>query len=152
MIHIARTFNNSKELITAIKSDTEQALNHTANLTKDLIEDFINQWYLDYSPLWYQRTYQLLNSITRTEVIKQSNKMSVSVYLDESLLHYSTDEQGILTAANNGLHGSIYNHFEKGERNIRLWSDAENEIRDKELIFKAFEDYLKNKGICVKRK
>ena len=152
MISISRSFNNYKDLFTAIRTDTEQALNHTADLTKELIDSFINQWYNDYTPTVYERTYQLLNAVIRTDVQKSGNKMNVTIYLDKSLLAYDTDTDGILQAADNGLHGSINNHYEEGERHVRLWSDSIEQIKDTEMIFTAFENYLKNKGYDIKRK
>ena len=152
MISISRSFNNFKDLFTAIRTDTEQALNHTADLTKELIDSFINQWYNDYTPTVYERTYQLLNAVIRTDVQKSGNKMNVTIYLDKSLLAYDTDTDGILQAADNGLHGSINNHYEEGERHVRLWSDSIEQIKDTEMIFTAFENYLKNKGYDIKRK
>lgn len=140
------------DLIKAIETEAAKALSQTADYTKSIIDDFIKEWYSDYTPTVYDRTYQFLASVVRSEVIRQSgNRLTVSVYLDKNLLHHATDEEGILQAADSGLHGSIYNHFEDGERHVRLWSDAEQEIRDKELIFDAFENYLKNKGIPYER-
>ena len=152
MIPISRSFNNFKDLFKSIKSDTEQALNHTTDLTKELIDSFINQWYNDYTPTVYERTYQLLNAVIRTDVQKSGNKMNVTIYLDKCLLAYDTDTDGILQAADNGLHGSINNHYEEGERHVRLWSDSIEQIKDTEMIFTAFENYLKNKGYDIKRK
>lgn len=152
MITIAKKFNNMNDLIKAMETEAAKALSQTADYTKTIIDDFIQEWYSDYTPAFYERTYQFLDSVVRSEVIKQSgNRLTVSVYLDKSLLHHNTDEEGILQAADNGLHGSIYNHFENGERHVRLWADAENEIRDKEIIFNSFENYLKNNGIPYER-
>ena len=151
MITIAKAYNNFIDLFKAMQSVTEKALDETADYIHNLIQDFVNQWYADYDPTQYQRTFQLLNCVTRTHIRKIGDKRKVYIYLDTAQLNYNTDTQGVLEAANNGLHGSIYNHFEDGNTHYRLWSDGVQEIENNELLFKAFEDFMKQHGINIKR-
>ena len=46
-----------------MQSVTEKALDETADYIHNLIQDFVNQWYADYDPTQYQRTFDWFDDI-----------------------------------------------------------------------------------------
>ena len=118
------------------------ALDNTANEIKDLITEFITMFYTEYNPHWYERTFQFLNSCTKTEVKRNGNSFIVSVYIDYVNLDYK-DATGydVVDLANHGYHG-IYNI----ETSTHFWDDSIEVMTNSRYIQEQFAGFLRSKG------
>lgn len=114
-----------------------------ADGVKRTIEEFIRYYYQEYSPIFYDRTWEFLNSVVKTEAEKYGDTWYAKVYIDPSITYNNgwtmekTAEQ-----ANKGLHGNTKvgdSHF---------WDDAMEEIYSPEFINK-FANFLRSKGLNV---
>jgi hypothetical protein len=77
------------------------------NIGKDLLKqmrDFIAQnWYGSYSPKYYDRTFQLLNSLNVSEVVATGQGYEIVVDYDRELIHPATS----ITPENWNIHESV---------------------------------------------
>lgn len=55
-----------------------------------VFEEFLLEYYSEFTPEVYERTYQLLSSCVKTEVVSTGNGWTAEVYFDEAALDYST--------------------------------------------------------------
>lgn len=140
---MSKTIKNISQLQNAMDKYAVYITDKMADGVKRTIEEFIKFYYQEYSPIFYNRTWEFLNSVVKTEAEKQGNTWYAKVYIDSSITYNNgwtmeeTAEQ-----ANKGLHGNVKvgdSHF---------WDDAMEEIHSPEFINK-FADFLRNKGLNV---
>ena len=164
-------FNNEKELERFILKKCRSALAKTQEKVYKIIEKFLNDFYNDYTPGsytdWdgtkkyyhgYDRTFQLLNSLVKAEIIPYKNGYEARVYFDYNSLKYEDGNQPsggeVMAAASQGLHGAIgegYWYFD-GNTGVGIW-DGGNRNPIKELDAKAIEilkDMLIAEGIPIR--
>ena len=55
-----------------------------------IVDKFLKQYYSEYSPKVYERTYQLYHSLVKTEVTSTGKGYTAAVYFDASQLDYQT--------------------------------------------------------------
>jgi hypothetical protein len=141
---------NNSDLMRALKdAGLKQMIEIIGEDVKMLIKAYMEEcFYGQYSPKFYQRTFQLLNSVTTSEVREISNGYEVTVYLDIDSIHYDDDgyEEEIVWLASQGFHGSG-SIYEQGE----FWNEAIQEL-DSGYIAKKFGEFLSAKGFNVKHK
>lgn len=89
------TFNSLDALKNYILSRSGVAIKIAQEKVFSLIEDFLLKYYSEFSPEVYERTYQLLCSLVKTEVVSTGNGWVAEVYFDVGSLNYQTK----------GLHG-----------------------------------------------
>lgn len=134
---------NNSDLMRALKSATlKQMVEKVGGDVKYLIKAYIEEcFYMPYTPLFYNRTFQLLNSVTTSQVRETDNGYEIEVFLDIDSIHYKDGyEEEIVWLASQGFHGSG-SIYEQGE----FWVEAMREL-DAGYIVKKFGEYLKNKG------
>ena len=86
---MAKKIVASKSELTAVMDKVlQEGLEKVKVIIKQTIDEFIRMWYDDYTPKKYQRTYQLLNACTSTELKKKGNKYSVQIYMDYRNMHH----------------------------------------------------------------
>jgi hypothetical protein len=140
------TYNikNSSDLMKALKSaGLKQMTEKIGEDVKMLIKAYMEEcFYGMYSPLFYKRTFQLLSSVTTSEVRETSNGYEITVFLDIDKIHYNDDgyEEEIVYLASQGFHGSG-SIYEQGE----FWNEAMQELNSG-YITKKFGQFLKEKG------
>lgn len=117
-----------------------------ADGVKRTIEEFIKFYYQEYSPEFYTRVWNFLNSVVRTDVVKKGNAWCAEVYIDTSIT-YDNDwtMQGTAEQANKGWHG-WYHAVQVGDSHF--WDDAMEEIYSPEFM-NRFADFLRSKGLNV---
>jgi hypothetical protein len=81
------TITNWGQLKSYIENILKQCLEKIALETaKELQKHVQTDWYEAHSPQFYDRTYQLLNSITNSNIEQKGNKFIVSVYFDHTMI------------------------------------------------------------------
>ena len=74
---------NAKELETQMQKVLENGVTYVGKIIHEIIVKYINQWYSEYSPSVYNRTYQLLEYCTLGKLTKTGkNKVSLEIYMD----------------------------------------------------------------------
>ena len=96
----------------------------------------------------YDRTYKLLNSLIKTDIVKSGGTISCSVEIDPNYLDYQyiggASGLDIMLSANEQFHGwSI-------EGDMRIWNDALSELGLKSGILYIMISNLKKCGVPVK--
>ena len=113
------TFNSTDELKNYILSKCEEAIQNAQLEVHAIIDRFLMQYYAEYDPSLYERTYQLLHSLVKSDVKSTGNGYEAEIYFDVSMLDYSVktlkgigtwsnknwSEQTTLEAAAHGSHG-----------------------------------------------
>ncbi len=140
---MSQTIKNISQLQNAMDKYAFYITDKLAEGVKNTIEEFIKFYYQEYTPEFYSRVWNFLNSVVRTDVYKNGNAWCAEVYIDTSIT-YDNDwtMRGTTEYANEGLHGNIKvgdSHF---------WDDAMEEIHSPEFI-NRFADFLKSKGLNV---
>lgn len=136
-------FNSTEGLVKAMKQMAlKQMVEKIGEDVKYLIKAYIEEsFYGQYTPEFYDRTFQLLNSVVTSDVRDTKNGYEITVYLDIDSIHYKDGfEEEIVWLSSQGFHGSS-NIYRQGE----FWEEAMVELKNG-YIFKKFGEYLKTKG------
>lgn len=143
---MSQTIKNISQLQNAMDKYAAYITDKMADGVKRTIEGFIKFYYQEYSPDFYTRIWNFLNSVVRTNVYKNGNAWCAEVYIDTSIT-YDNDwtMQGTAEQANKCWHG-WYHAVQVGDSHF--WDDAMEEIRSPEFI-NRFADFLKRKGLNV---
>lgn len=144
------TYNikNNSDLMRVLKAaGLKQMVEMIGEDVKMLIKAYMEEcFYGRYSPQFYVRTFQLLNSVTTSDVRETSNGYEITVFLDIDKIHYNDDgyEEEIVWLSSQGFHGSG-SIYEQGE----FWNEAIQELNSG-YITKKFGEFLHAKGWNVK--
>lgn len=144
------------DLTKIIESRIQQALKMTQQEIFEVIQQYITDYYKEpvfrngtsAIPMLYDRTYKLLNSLIKTDIVKSGGTISCSVEIDPNYLDYQymggASGLDIMLSANEQFHGwSI-----KGD--MRIWYDAMAELGLKPGILYIMKSNLKKCGVPVK--
>ena len=83
------TFNSMEELKNYILSKSQIAIRVAQEEVYGIIHKFVKQYYSEYDPSVYERTYQLLRSLVKTDVISTGNGWEAQIYFDIGALDYT---------------------------------------------------------------
>ena len=134
---------NNSDLMKALKSaGLKQMVEKVGDDVKYLIKAYMEEcFYGRYTPLFYDRTFQMLNSVTTSKVRETANGYEITVYLDIDSIHYKDGyEEELVWLSSQGFHGSS-DIYRQGE----FWIEAMQEL-DAGYIVKKFGEYMKGKG------
>ena len=84
------TFNSIDALEKYILSRSKVAIEVAREKVYDKIAEFLFQFYEEFTPDVYVRTYQLLCSLVKTNVVSTGNGWTAEVYFDLGALNYAT--------------------------------------------------------------
>lgn len=119
------TFHSIEELKQYILSHSQNALQKATEQVYQIINRFVKEFYAEYSPSMYDRTYQLYQSLVKTDVEVSGNGCTAYVYFDFSSLVYMTGSRPsgsqVMNAAAYGGHGAEGLHIIAGGTGI--WSE-----------------------------
>lgn len=130
----------------------------------DCIQESIDEYYKERvfrggtsaTPLVYERTYKLLNSLVKTEIVKHGNTLSCEVGISDDYLNYQypgtdgwdgVDATGLdvlMWNEENGSHGGTV------DGDWKIWSQAMQTLSGEDGIMALFVSKLKKCGIKVK--
>lgn len=82
------TFDSMDALKNYILSKSKIAVKETQEKVFRIIEDYILEYYTEFDPVIYERTYQLLCSLVKTAVQPTGNGWIAEVYFDAGALDY----------------------------------------------------------------
>lgn len=162
-------FKNEKELEKFILKKCHDALAKTQEEVYKILDKFLNDFYNDYDTTtyvdWdgtrkikrgYDRTYQLLHSLVKSEVLPSKKGYQARVYFDYNYLKSKyldgNNPSGfqVMEAAAQGLHGAIGDEFlyVHGETGVSVWNDP-IKILDAKAI-EILKNMLIAEGIPIK--
>lgn len=108
------------------------------------------------TPLIYERTYKLLNSMVKTEIVKNGNILSCKVGISDDYLNYkypgtnswdgvdATGRDVLDWNTENGSHGGIV------DGDWKIWEQAMQSLGGETGIMAIFVSKLKKCGIKIK--
>lgn len=125
---------NTNDLLKALQTRVSKALTMTRDEIFVVFQRHIMEYYQEpvfkdgtsAIPMLYERTYKLLNSLIKTDVVITGNSLSCSVEIDPNYLDYTyiggASGLDVVLSANEQFHGwSI-------EGDIRIWDNALEEL------------------------
>lgn len=83
------TFNTMDELEDYILERVKQAMIPIQEQVYAIVDRFLKQYYAEYTPSYYERTYQLYKSLVKTGIKKTANGYEAYVYFDVDTLDYA---------------------------------------------------------------
>lgn len=153
---MATVIRSVSDLTKILESRIQQALKTTQQEIFEVIQQHITDYYKEpvfrngtsAIPMLYDRTYKLLNSLIKTDIIKSDGTISCSVEINPNYLNYKymggASGLDVMLSAEQAFHGwSI-------EGDMRIWSDSLAELGLKPGILFIMKNNLKKCGVPVK--
>lgn len=156
---------NQKDLEKMLNSYLEKALVQTQKIIYKTIDASINEYYSEYEPSLYKRSYKFLESLVQTDIIRKENLFTCEVKIDEDYLTYKYPNTylpnrtinipatglDVATWANRdesaaGNHGYTVD----AGREEGFWDIAIDELGDIPGLIKLFKENLIKAGLPVK--
>ena len=85
-------FNSKKDLEKYLLSKMEDAVFESQAIVYDVLEAFINNFYDEFEPKVYNRTFQLYKSLVKSKIEKVGNGYKAVEYFDASRLNHVESE------------------------------------------------------------
>ena len=153
-------FKNQKQLERFLLEKSRLALLKAQDRVYAIIKQFVRQFYNEYDPVLYDRTYQLLESLVQSRIVSDGKGYKAEVYFDLNNIDYVTGAQPlsyqVMEAAKQGMHGAIgkingvdLKYIDSGA-GTGVWDDPKR-VLDAEAI-NILVDMLRAEGIPVEKK
>lgn len=165
---MATVIKNFGQLSKALEAKIMAVLDLVAEDVKKEIDETLDKYYEEYSPIYYHRTDQLRNCCKIGKPRINNGSISIEVYLDVSSLSYSTlgaDPYKTVVAANSGLHGGWdVSHLPSGQvswsaisgntgesfgSGTQIWEEPINELIDNGKLITIFKKCAKQRGLNI---
>lgn len=152
---MAQMIKSMSELKRVLQNRVSQALKMTRDEMFKVFQKHINEYYTEKVfmggtsaiPAMYNRTYKLLNSLIKTDVVQSGYEISCSIEIDQDYLNYTYKEGAtgfdIATYANTQSHGGTVSG------DIEIWNDAIEELGGHDGIMKLMKNNLKKCGVPI---
>ena len=145
-------FHSTNELKQYIISHSGVALQKATEQIYQVIDRFVKEFYAEYSPAMYERTYQLYRSLVKTDIKSTGNGWTAYVYFDFSSLNYITDSQPsgaqVMNVASWGGHGAKGLHIVAGDTGI--WDEPMQILKGQGQAIEILKKMLIAEGISIK--
>ena len=153
---MATIIRSMSDLTKIIESRIQQALKMTQQEIFEVIQQHITDYYKEpvfkngtsATPLLYDRTYKLLNSLIKTSIIKSGGTISCSVQIDPNYMNYKymggASGLDVVLSADQRFHGWSVSG------DIQIWQDSLEELGLKPGILYIMKNNLKKCGVPVK--
>lgn len=82
------TFNSVTELEKYVIQRMQPAVKAVQEKVHQIIFNYLNAFYGEYAPSVYERTYQVLDSLVKSDVVRKGNGWEGEVYFDLSALNH----------------------------------------------------------------
>lgn len=156
-------FKNEKQLRQHLLTKCQPAVREAQERIYHILNMFLSDFYKGYDPKVYHRTYQLFQSLVKSDVKISGKKVTAEVYFDLSGIDYSTNDdkqrptgEQVMDAAKKGAHGAIGRmdngknfYFVGGNASVNVW-EAPMRTIDAEAI-NTLVEMLIREGIPVKK-
>lgn len=86
---MAKIIRSGKDLDGLLKRIARNMLEKTRDRVYEAINLSINEYYKEYKPSWYERSYMFLRSLVKTEIKVRGNELYCEVKIDEDYLNYA---------------------------------------------------------------
>ena len=120
-------FKNEAQLKSFLLKKCRLALLKAQDEVCRIIKQFLYQYYADYDPIMYERTYQLLTSLVESRIVSSGNGYKAEVYFNVDKLNYVTGRQPsgeqVMEVAAKGGHGASGLKVVSGNTGISIWND-----------------------------
>lgn len=104
-------FKNEAQLKNFLMAKCQNALIKAQQQVYQIIDRFVKEFYAEFSPEIYERTYQLYRSLVKSEIRPTGNGYEAYVYFDLSNIDYVTGSkpsgEQVMQAADWGRHGAM---------------------------------------------
>jgi len=152
---MAQVIKSISELTRILDSRIQQALKMTQQELFKVFQKHITDYYKEpvfrdgtsAIPMMYDRTYKMLNSLIKTDVVKNGNTLSCAVEIDPNYLNYEymggASGLDVILSSEQAFHGWSV------EGDMRIWSDSLAELGLKPGIEYLMKTNLKKCGIDV---
>lgn len=143
-------FKNQKELERFIMKQSRQALMKAQDKVYEIIKRFLYQFYTEYDPEVYDRTYQFLKSLVQSKIVSDGKGYKAEVYFNLDYGYETASKpsaEQVMGAAEWGRHGAMglaVADF-KGES---VWHGSLAELDAKAI--NILVDMLRAEGIPIK--
>lgn len=143
------------DLAKILESRIQQALKMTQQEIFEVIQQHITDYYKEpvfrngtsAIPMLYDRSYKLLNSLIKTDIVKLGSTLSCSVEINPNYLNYryigGASGLDVMLSAEQAFHGWSV------EGDIRIWSDSLAELGLEPGIKYIMKDNLRKCGVPV---
>lgn len=85
---MSMVFNSTEEIKAYVLSRMDVAVRQVQEKVYDVCMRFLNVFYGEYSPTVSERTYQIFNSLVKSDVKRSGNSVEAEVYFDLSALSH----------------------------------------------------------------
>ena len=144
-------FKDEKQLEKFLLKKSRLALLKAQDKVYTIIKRFVYQFYNEYDPIVYERTYQLLQSLVQSRIVSDGKGYKVEIYFDLDSLNYTTGSnpsgEQVMKAAEWGRHGAM-GLAVADFKGTSIWHEP-LEVLDAKAI-KILVDMLKAEGIPIK--
>lgn len=153
---MAQAIKSMSDLTKILESRIQQALKMTQQEIFKVIQRHITDYYKEpvfrngtsAIPMLYDRSYKLLNSLIKTDIVKSGGTISCTVEIDPNYLNYrymgGASGLDVMLSADQAFHGWSV------EGDMRIWSDSLAELGLKPGITYIMKKNLKKCGVPVK--
>lgn len=152
-------FKNEKQLESFLMKQSRQALMKAQDKVYSIIKQFVRQFYNEYDPIVYERTYQLLESLVQSRIVSDGKGYKAEIYFNIDGLKYSTGAkpsgEQVMEAAKQGAHGAMgrangvdLKYIDSGA-GIGVWNDPIMYLNSEAI--NILVDMLRAEGVPVKR-
>lgn len=146
---MATVIKSMSDLTKIVESRIQQALKMTQQEIFEVIQQHIADYYHEYTPRMYQRTWEFLDSLIKTNIVKTNGTISCTVEIDKDYLSYRYNGGAtgleVATYANQHSHGGVYDD-DFGQ----FWDDAMAELGLEPGIKYLMKKNLKKCGVPIK--
>lgn len=153
---------NQEQLRKVLQSYVASALEKTQKEIYDVIQESINEYYREYTPSVYQRTYKFLNSLVKPKVEIDGDTITCEVKLDEEYLRYHypgnpswkgnvpATGQDVASWANRDVPGAGNHGYTVDEgRDIGFWDEGLQTLGGEIGIIRILVNNLEKRGLKV---
>lgn len=164
-----QVINNLDQLAKILERKITAILELVVKDVKNEIDETLNEYCEEYSPIYYHRTDQLRNCCKIGSPKINNGEISINVYLDIDSLKYKTrgaDSYKTVVAADAGLHGGwSVDDLSKGQvpwtdvggnigekigSGVQIWEEPMEEIIDNGKLISMFKKHAKERGLYLK--
>lgn len=153
-------FKNKKQLESFLLKKCRLALLRAQDEVYNIIKQFLRDYYLDYDPIVYERTYQLLQSLVQSRIVSDGKGYKAEIYFNLDGLDYATggrpSGEQVMDAATKGLHGAIGDipnsdkrfKYVAGDTGINVWDDPIQRLNSEAI--EILKNMLIAEGVPIK--